>query len=410
MILARLMRVLVADRLTEDSLDEMRSLGVDLLYEPELRAEALPDSLDGINVLVVRGTEVNEAALRAGTSLNLIIRAGAGVSNIDVGTASERGIYVANCPGKNASAVAELTFALIGALDRRLPEAVASLRSGSWNKDEYARAIGLLGRKIGILGLGHVGRAVLRLAQALGMRVFAWNSRSLSAARAAELGVTLAATPQELARQVDVFTVHLELTPKTREIVDRQVLEALPDEAIFVNTARAELLDYEALVELTHAKRLRVGLDVFPNEPTTRVGRFAHPILSLPTVYATPHIGASTDAAQIAIAAECARILRSFVTKGEVPNVVNISATSWSRYQLVVRHVDKVGALANVLGVLKRHGINIHELDNTMFEGGRAACAKIRLGSRPSEDCLSEIMAFSDEILHVDLVTLPNLA
>lgn len=403
------MRVLVADRLTEDSLDEIRSLGVELLYEPEMRAEALPESLGGINVLVVRGTEVNEVALRAGTSLNLIIRAGAGVSNIDVATASERGIYVANCPGKNACAVAELAFTLIGSLDRRVPEAVASLRSGSWNKDEFARAVGLSGRKIGVLGLGHVGRAVLRLAHAYGMRAFAW-SRSFSPARAAELGVTLSANPLELARSVDVFSVHLELTPKTRGIVDRSVLEALPDEAIFVNTARPELVDYEALVELSAKKRLRVGLDVFPSEPATRIGRFAHPLLSSPLVYGTPHIGASTDAAQVAIAAECARILRCFVTKGEVPNVVNISATSWSRYQLVVRHIDKVGALANVLGVLKRHGINIHELDNTLFEGGRAACAKIRLGSRPSEDCLSEIMAFSDEILHVDLVTLPNLA
>jgi len=104
------------------------------------------------------------------------------------------------------------------------------------------------------------------------------------------------------------------------------------------------------------------------------------------------------------------RILRSFVTKGEVPNVVNIAQNTWSRYQLVVRHIDQVGALANVLAVLKRHGIHISELDNTVFEGGRAACAKIRLESRPSDACLSEIMAFSDEILHVDLVTLPNVA
>lgn len=403
------MRVLVADRLTEDSLDEMRSLGVDVRYEPEIRAEALPDALDNVNVLVVRGTEVNEAALRAGKSLNLIIRAGAGVQNIDVATASERGIYVASCPGKNAAAVAELTFTLIGSLDRRVPDAVQSLRSGSWNKDEYARASGLSGRTIGILGLGHVGRSVLRLAHAYGMHAHAW-SRSLTASRAADLGVTLATSPLSLASSVDVFSVHLELSPKTKGIVDRQLLEALPDDAIFINTARAELVDYDALVDVTARKRLRVGLDVFPNEPSTRIGRFAHPLLSSALVYGTPHIGASTDAAQVAIAAECARILRSFVTKGEVPNVVNISATSWSRYQLVVRHIDQVGALANVLAVLKRHGINIHELDNTMFEGGRAACAKIRLGSRPSEDCLAEIMAFSDEILHVDLVTLPNLA
>jgi D-3-phosphoglycerate dehydrogenase len=127
-------------------------------------------------------------------------------------------------------------------------------------------------------------------------------------------------------------------------------------------------------------------------------------------VYATPHIGASTDRAQTAIANETVRILRSFVTKGEVPNVVNIAQSTWSRYQLVVRHIDQVGALANVLAVLKRHGLHISGLDNTVFEGGRAACAKIRVESRPSEACLQEIMAFSDEVLHVDLVTLPNVA
>jgi D-3-phosphoglycerate dehydrogenase len=403
------MRVLVADRITEDSLDEMRSLGVEVTYDPDLRAEKLPETLDGVNVLVVRGTEVSRVALRAGKALNLIIRAGAGVSNIDVAAASERGIYVANCPGKNASAVAELTFTLIGCLDRRVPDAIDSLRSGKWQKDEFAKAEGLSGKHIGILGLGHVGRAVLRIAHAYNMKAFAF-SRSLTGARAAELGVVVVKSAEELAAESEIFSVHLELAERTRGIVDRRVLEALPDEAIFVNTARPELVDYDALVELVPKKRLRVGLDVLPNEPTTRRASYAHPILTSGLVYATPHLGASTDQAQTAIAAECVRILRSFLTKGEVPNVVNISATFWSRYQLVVRHIDRVGALANVLGVLKRHGIDIHELDNTVFEGGRAACAKIRLGSRPSEDCLSEIMAFSDEILHVDLVTLPNLA
>lgn len=403
------MRVLVADRLTEDSLDEMRSLGVELTYDPELRPEKLPEALEGVNVLIVRGTEVSRAALRAGRALNLIIRAGAGVSNIDVVAASERGIYVANCPGKNAAAVAELTFTLIGCLDRRVPDAVMSLRAGRWEKDEYARAVGLSGKRIGILGLGHVGRAVLKLAQAYNMKCYAFG-RSLTGAKAQELGVQIARSPEELAGESDIFTVHLELSERTRGIVDRRVLEALPDDAMFVNTARPELVDYDALTELIPKKRLRVGLDVLPKEPGSRSGSYDHPILRSEHVYATPHIGASTDQAQTAIAAECARILRCFITKGEVPNVVNISAAFWSRYQLVVRHIDRVGALANVLAVLKRHGIDIHELDNTVFEGGRAACAKIRLGSRPSEDCLSEIMAFSDEILHVDLVTLPNFA
>jgi len=403
------MRVLVADRLSQSSLDEMRTLGVEVSYEPELEAAELPARLPGINVLVVRGTEVNKAAFDAGSALNLVIRAGAGVKNIDVPTASERGIYVANCPGKNASAVAELTFALIGSLDRRIPEGVASLRAGRWEKNEFARAAGLKGRSLGILGLGHIGRAVLKIAQAYELNCFAW-SRSLTAAKAADLGVTRVNSPGELAKVSDIFTVHLDLTERPRGIVDKKVLLQLRPGALFINTARDELVDYDALQEVIAQKNLRVGLDVLPNEPQTRNSTYRHPILEAGLVYAVPHIGASTDEAQIAIANETVRILRSFLTKGEVPNVVNIAESSWSRYQLVVRHVDQVGALANVLAVLKRHGINVQELDNTVFEGARAACAKIRLSSRPSDACLSEIMAFSGEVLHVDLVTLPNLA
>lgn len=387
----------------------MRTLGVEVSYEPELEAAELPGRLAGINVLVVRGTEVNKAAFDAGSALNLVIRAGAGVKNIDVPTASERGIYVANCPGKNASAVAELTFALIGSLDRRIPDGVASLRAGRWEKNEFARAAGLRGRSLGILGLGHIGRAVLKIAQAYELNCFAW-SRSLTSAKAAELGVTRVASPAELAKVSDIFSVHLDLTERTRGIVDKKVLSQLRPGAFFVNTARDELVDYDALQELIGPKNLRVGLDVLPNEPQVRNSTYRHPILDTGLVYAVPHIGASTDEAQIAIANETVRILRSFLTKGEVPNVVNIAESSWSRYQLVVRHVDQVGALANVLAVLKRHGINVQELDNTVFEGARAACAKIRLSSRPSDGCLSEIMAFSGEVLHVDLVTLPNLA
>jgi D-3-phosphoglycerate dehydrogenase / 2-oxoglutarate reductase len=403
------MKVLVADRLTEASLDEMRALGAEVVYKPELAASELSAALPGVNVLIVRGTEVSTQALESGEALNLIIRAGAGVNTIDVDTASERGVYVANCPGKNGAAVAELTFTLIGCLDRRIPDAVQSLRAGRWEKGEYAKALGLRGRSIGIAGLGHVGRAVLRLAQCYGMVPYGY-SRSLTSARAAELGVSRVGTIAELARLSEVFTVHLELTDRTRGIIDREVIKALPDGASFVNTARAELVDYDALCELGPPKKLRIGLDVLPNEPGARIGQYQHRLLENPFVYAAPHIGASTDEAQTAIAAETVRILRSFLLKGEVPNAVNLMVTSRARYQLVVRHLDKVGALANVLGVLKRHGINIQELDNAVFEGGKAACAKIRLDTRPSDGCLNEIMAFSDEILHVDLVTLPNLA
>ncbi len=403
------MKVLVADRLAEASLNEMRTLGVNVEYRPDLEAEALPAALADVNVLIVRGTPVDAKAMRAGKALNLIIRAGAGTGTIDVKTASERGVYVANCPGKNALAVAELTMTLIGCLDRRVPDAVTSLRSGKWEKEEFAQAQGLQGRTLGVAGFGHVGKAVARMGLAYDMRVAAW-SRSLTPHRAAEHNVVCVGSLLDLARRSDVFSVHLELTERTKGMISRKIIEALPDGAFFVNTARSELVDWEALEELAPKKKLRIGLDVLPKEPGTRIGVYANSLLDNAFVYATPHIGASTDEGQIAIANETVRILRGFIVKGDVPNVINISMATSARYQLVVRHLDRVGALANVLNVLKRHGINLQELENTVFEGGRAGCAKIRTDTRPSEACLTEIMAFSDEILHVDLVTLPNLA
>lgn len=403
------MKVLVADRLNDASLDEMRTLGAEVVYRPELESKDLAGQLSDVNVLVVRGTPVDARAMTAGQALNLIVRAGAGVANIDVKTASERGIYVADCPGKNASGVAELTLTLIGCLDRRIPDAVASLRAGRWEKEEFARASGLRGRTLGLAGFGHVGRAVARMARALGMEVLAW-SRSLTPHRAAEHDIGYAPGLMALARASDVFSVHLDLNERTSGIISRSVLEAMKDGAYFVNTARSELVDYAALAELAPKKGLRLGLDVLPQEPDTRHGIYTNSIVDTALVYATPHIGASTDEAQIAIANETVRILRSFIVKGEVPNVVNISMASRARYLLVVRHLDKLGAIANVLNVLKRHGINIQELENTVFEGGRAGCCKIRTDTRPGEACLTEIMAFSDEVLHVDLVTLPNLA
>ena len=126
-------------------------------------------------------------------------------------------------------------------------------------------------------------------------------------------------------------------------------------------------------------------------------------------VYGTPHIAAATDQAQLAIATETVRVMRSFLLEGTVPNVVNVSSSSAARFQLVIRMLDKVGTFANVLAVLKRHGINVEEVSNTVFEGGVAAGAKLRLLLRPTEACLAEIRAF-DEVLHVDLVTLPMLA
>jgi D-3-phosphoglycerate dehydrogenase / 2-oxoglutarate reductase len=406
------MRLLIADKLHPRAIEELRTLPLEVVYEPELTRESLENRLQGVGILVVRSTEVTAAAIENTKQLNLIVRAGAMYNTIDVRAASKRGIYVANCPGKNASAVAELVFGLMVALDRRIPDAVASLRAGKWERQEYGKAEGLQGKTLGIAGMGAIGREVAHRAKCLGLNVIAW-SRSLTPARAAELGVSWVASLDELASKSHVLSLHLALVDRTRHIVNRRVFGLLPERAMLINTARADLVDTEALLEATEKRGLRVGLDVFADEPRgSKTFPSAEIFRSFPSgglVYGTPHIAAATDQAQLAIATETVRVIRSFLLEGMVPNVVNVSSSTAARFQLVIRMMDKVGTFANVLAVLKRHGINVEEVTNTVFEGGVAACAKLRLLSRPTEACLAEIRAF-DEVLHVDLVTLPMLA
>jgi len=407
------MRLLIADKLDVQWLEELRMLGVDLHSRPDLTKDQLAASLDGVGILVVRSTEVTREALAAAPHLNLIVRAGHSVGNIDVEAASERGVYVANCPGRNAAAVAELTMALMLALDRRLLEATSALRKGRWEKGEFSNSQGIMGRQIGIVGLGSVGTEVLKRARAFGLVPHAY-SRTLTAAKAARLNIGYASSLEQLAARSDILTIHTTLTSKTRGMVNGDVLRALPDGATVLNTARADVLDYEALAELVPRKHLRVGLDVFPGQPSTLSGEFRSALLSDAeasgaVVYGTPHVGSTTSQSLRAIAQETCRIIRSFLTEEDVPNVVNICATSPARFVLVLRMVDKVGALANTLAVIKRHGINIEEINNTVFDGAQATCTKLRVTGRPSEGCMEEIRAFQ-EVLHVDVITMPNMA
>lgn len=402
------MRLLIADSVDPTPLEELRVLGVEVVSRPDLTKDSLPLALDGVGILVVRSTEVTAEAVAAGKHLNLIVRAGAVVDNIDVNAASARGIYVACCPGKNASAVAELTMAMILALDRRLVDATNDLRAGRWRRAEYAKAQGIVGRRIGIAGLGSIGREVLARARAFGMLPTGY-SRGLSAAKATRMEIGYARNLEELARQSDVLTLHLPPTPSLRGVVGRNVLEALPDGAIVINTARSDLMDFDALIDIAPKKGLRLGLDVFANQPRVPEGAFSHPLLASGQIVATPHIGASTGQAQRAIAVEVARIVRSFLTEEDIPHVVNMCQRSPARFTLVLRMLDRVGALANTLAVLKRHAINIEEISNTIFVGNTATCTKLRVTGRPSEGCLQEIRAFQ-EVLHVDVISLPNLA
>ena len=416
------MKVLVADKFEQSGLHGLKAAGCEVQYEPDLKDDALGSALrsSDADALVVRGTKVTESMMDAGR-LSLIVRAGAGYNTIDVAGASRRGIYVSNCPGKNAIAVAELTFALILALDRRVPDNVAALRAGRWNKKEYSAARGLFGRTIGLLGIGSIGREVVRRAAAFGMPVVLWSRRfdgqrrPLSETDAHDLGlesalrqvpVDIEPTPADVAARSYVLSVHLALDPATKSFVNASVLGRLEPGAIVVNTARGEVMDHAALATAVKEKGLRAGLDVFANEPTAATGAFRDDIIALPTVYGTHHIGASTDQAQEAIAAETVRIIRSYKETGRVPNVVNLAVRTPATHMLVVRHRDRPGVLAHVFGHLRQDNLNVQETENIVFEGAEAAIARINLDGAPSARLCDRMKTENADVLDLHVVKL----
>jgi D-3-phosphoglycerate dehydrogenase len=405
------MRVLIADKFEQSGIDGLTAAGCEVIYEPDAKDDSLVEAVKrtAAPVLVVRSTQVPAAVLDAG-ALSLIVRAGAGVNTIDVAGASARGIYVSNCPGKNAVAVAELTLGLILALDRRIPDNVAELRAGTWNKKEYSKAKGLLGRTLGLIGFGNIGQETARRAGAFGMPVVVWSRRfaadRVAAARAEEeFGIRVLPTPEEVVAASDVISVHLALSKETRGFVGAPLLAHARKGAYFVNTARGEVVDYAALEAAVHEKGLRVGLDVFAAEPSGATGTFSEAIVALPGVYGTHHIGASTDQAQDAIAAETVRIVTAFKDTGRVPNVVNLAKKTPATHMLVVRHKDRPGVLAHVFEQLRAAHVNVQETENIIFDGAQAAVARINLDHAPDEATLAAVRQNPD-VLDTQLVAL----
>ena len=399
------MKTLIADKFSEAHLQQLTDLGCEVTYRPAVKAEELPQVIGPFKILVVRSKQVTAETLKASDQLALVLRAGAGVNTIDVKTASARGIFVSNCPGKNSVAVAELAFALLLAIDRRIPENVASLRAHQWNKKEFSKADGVYGKTLGVIGLGQIGREVIKRAQAFGLRPIAW-SRSLTPAKAEELGVEKCDHLDDVFRRADVLTLHVALKPETRKLVSAERLALLKPDAILINTARGEVIDQPALRAALQAGKLRAGLDVFDPEPAEATADFADPILDLPNLYGTHHIGASTGQAQEAIALEAIRIIGAFIKTGVVLNCVNLAKRTPAKWQLVVRHYDRVGVLAFVMDQIRRAGINIEEVQNIIFEGAAAASCRIQLAVEPPPDLLASIKAGNDDIIGLELLRL----
>jgi D-3-phosphoglycerate dehydrogenase / 2-oxoglutarate reductase len=398
------MKVLIADKFEKVGIDGLKELGCEVVSQPDVKADGLAALIRETDphILIVRSKKVGAEALGAGTALTLVIRAGAGIDTIDVATASSRGIFVSNCPGKNSIAVAELVMGLLLACDRRIPDQVADLRQGKWNKGEYSKARGLYGRRLGIVGLGQIGREVASRAQAFGMRVIAW-SRSLTNAEAEELGLIYAQTPLEVARHADAVTINVAANADTKHLVNADFLAAMQPGAYLINTSRGSVVDEAALARAIAEKKIRAGLDVFQDEPAGATGEFAPAIVQAPGVYGSHHVGASTDQAQVAIAHEVIRVVQAFRDTGEVPNVVNRLARSSATHVLSIRHRNRPGVLAHVFGVLAGAEINVEEVENIIYHGAKATLARIHLDGVPTNGALDRIRSGNQDIISVEL-------
>ncbi|MEI6786621.1 MAG: hydroxyacid dehydrogenase [Verrucomicrobiota bacterium] len=397
------MKTLIADKFSEAHIDRLNQLGCEVTYKPTAKAEELPGLIAPYKILVVRGKKVTADTLKAADQLALVLRAGAGVNTIDVKAASARGVFVSNCPGKNSIAVAELVFALLLAIDRRIPENVAALRAHKWNKKEFSQADGIYGQTLGVIGTGQIGREVITRAHAFGLRTIAW-SRSLTPEKAQQLGVERCDNVDDVFRQADMVTLHLALKADTRNLVNATRLALMKPNAILINTARGEVVDQAALLATLQGGKLRAGLDVFDPEPAEATADFNDPILDLANLWGTHHIGASTEQAQEAIAEEAIRIIQTFVKSGIVLNCVNLATRTPAKWQLVVRHYDRVGVLAFVMDQIRRAGINIEEVQNVIFEGAAAASCRIQLDAEPGTGLLSSIKAGNPDIMGIELL------
>ena len=248
------------------------------------------------------------------------------MDNIDVPAATAKGIGVANCPGMNAVAVAELTMGLLLACDRRIAEQTAELRGGKWNKKEYgSKARGLKGMTLGVVGLGAIGKAVIQRAKAFEMNIVAW-SRSLSEGEAKALGVKFGGNDRAallaMIPRCDALSVHVALAPETKQLINAEMLAAMKPGAYLINTSRGGVIDEAALREAVKSKGLRVGLDVYADQPNTPQADFATPTAGLSGAF-THHCGASTDQAQAAIADEVVRMAKVLKETGKLENCVN---------------------------------------------------------------------------------------
>lgn len=380
------LKVLIADKFPDKYIQQMKDLDLEVIYEPKLGEKDLPEAAKDVDIVVVRSTVVNEETINNSKKLNLIIRAGSGVNNINIAAANKKGIYVTNCPGMNAVAVAELAMGLMISLDRFIPDNVSDFNKGVWNKDKYSKGKGLKGKTLGLIGVGNIGKEVAKRALAFEMNVYGKDITRIEGVQIKDFGEM-----DQLLPLCDIVTIHLPATPQTKGLFNKQMFSYMKNGAYLINTSRQDIIVEEDLLEAIKEKNIRYACDVFKGEPESKSGEVSSRLQNNPNIYVTHHIGASTEQAQDAVAEETVNIIKKFVHSGVIDHWVNRAKKTDAHFQLVVKHYDKPGVLASVLDVIRGGSINIEEIENIIFEGGVAACCTLKLKNAASADMLKKI-------------------
>lgn len=323
------MKVLIADKFAENGVAALREAGCEVIVNPALKDDELSKAIGetSCNGLIVRSTEVTADMLKASPNLALVIRAGSGYDTINVNAATKRNIRVCNCPGMNSVAVAELTLGLMIALDRRIADEVQDLRRGVWNKKEYGKARGLKGRTFGAVGLGRIGYEVAKRAAAFDMKLI-YSDVIDQKEMERELGLRKVPFERLLA-EADFITLHVPGGASTKHLIGAKELAMMKPTAFLLNCSRGGVVDEVALAEAVKSGTIGgAALDVYEIEPAATDKEFKDPVVSVPRIYGTHHVGESTEQAQDAVADEAVRIVRNYLKTGEFINCVNSSETA----------------------------------------------------------------------------------
>lgn len=341
-------KILVSDRLSENGLKILRAAaGLEVDVKTGLKPEELASIIGDYEGLIIRSsTKVTPQIIEAGKKLKAIGRAGIGVDNVDLPSATKKGVVVMNTPSGNAVTTAEHAIAMMFALCRKIPQATASLRAGQWEKNKFTGSE-LCNKTLGVVGVGNIGRIVADRAQGLKMKVIGYDP-FLSVEAAQKIGVTLVELP-ELFSKSDIITIHVPLSEKTKYLINRNSFRQMKKGVYLIHCARGGLVNEQDLVEALQAGIVAgAALDVFEKEPPPP----DHPLLKMDTVIFTPHLGAATDEAQENVAIEVAELMVDFFTKGSVRNAVNFPSVSGEMLQVLRPFIELGEKLGSLQGQL----------------------------------------------------------